>query len=180
MYDRRLEVFIRVAESGSFRKTAEELYISPQAVIKQINVLEDSMNLRLFARSHRGIVLTTGGKILYQETGHIIKYCQNTLARAQAAMQEKASVIRIGTSPITPAQVLVKLWPQIYKYCADVKFTLVNFDNCAEDVQEILDHLGKHIDLLVGMFDEKLLSRQQLCALRLSDEPLCCALPVIR
>lgn len=34
---------MRAADAGSFSKTAEEAYITPTAVIKQINLLEESL-----------------------------------------------------------------------------------------------------------------------------------------
>lgn len=40
MHDRHLDVFLLVAERGSFAKAAAELYLSSHAVIKQINLLE--------------------------------------------------------------------------------------------------------------------------------------------
>lgn len=43
MYNPQLNTFIRVAEAGSFNKAAEESYITPTAVIKQINLLEGSL-----------------------------------------------------------------------------------------------------------------------------------------
>ena len=43
MYNHQLDTFIVVADSGSFNKAAEALFISPPAVIKQINLLEDSL-----------------------------------------------------------------------------------------------------------------------------------------
>lgn len=39
MYNPQLETFLRVADAGSFSKTAGEAYITPTAVIKQINLL---------------------------------------------------------------------------------------------------------------------------------------------
>ena len=42
MYNPQLETFLRVADAGSFNKAAEESYITPTAVIKQINLLEES------------------------------------------------------------------------------------------------------------------------------------------
>ena len=48
MYNPQLETFIRVADAGSFNKAAEELFISPPAVIKQINLLEAQLGLTLF------------------------------------------------------------------------------------------------------------------------------------
>ena len=54
MYNPQLETFLRVADAGSFNKAAEESYITPTAVIKQINLLEESLGVKLFDRSHRG------------------------------------------------------------------------------------------------------------------------------
>ena len=47
MYNPQIETFIKVAD-GSFNKAAQELYITPTAVIKQINLLEKSLDLVLF------------------------------------------------------------------------------------------------------------------------------------
>lgn len=66
MYNPQLETFIRVADAGSFNKAAEESYITPTAVIKQINLLEASLNVKLFERTHRGLTLTKAGKSLYR------------------------------------------------------------------------------------------------------------------
>jgi len=36
-------------------------------------------------------------------------------------MQENIDIIRIGTSPMTPARVLIKLWSRIYELCPVIK-----------------------------------------------------------
>ena len=64
MYNPQLDTFICVVEAGSFSKAAEELYISAPAVIKQINSLENSLDLQLFERTHRGLIITEAGKSL--------------------------------------------------------------------------------------------------------------------
>ena len=51
MYNPQLDTFIRVADAGSFNKAAEESYITPTAVIKQINLLEDSLGIKLIVKS---------------------------------------------------------------------------------------------------------------------------------
>lgn len=48
MYNPQLETFIKVADAGSFNKAAEESYITTTAIIKQINLLEDSLKRRPF------------------------------------------------------------------------------------------------------------------------------------
>lgn len=81
MYNPQLETFLRVADAGSFNKAAEEAYITPTAVIKQINLLESSLDVKLFERTHRGLILTKAGKSLYQDTKYIIQYCKDSVTR---------------------------------------------------------------------------------------------------
>ena len=113
MYNPQLDTFIRVADAGSFNKAAEESYITPTAVIKQINLLEDSLGIKLFERTHRGLTLAEAGKSLYQDTKYIIQYWRGSVRGAKNAMRNNVSVIRIGSSPMTPAQLLMQLWPEI-------------------------------------------------------------------
>lgn len=178
MYNPQLETFLCVAEAGSFNRAAERLYISPPAVIKQINLLEENLDLQLFVRTHRGLILTEAGKSLYQDTKYIIQYCKDSVTRAKNAMQKSENVIRIGTSPMTPAQVLVDLWPKLQDYCPDTKFRLVPFDNTPENAREILANLGQNIDVVAGIFDETMLELRQCAGLELSKEPICCAVSV--
>lgn len=88
MYNPQLETFICVVEAGSFSKAANKLFISPPAVIKQINALESSLDLQLFARTHRGLVLTEAGKSLYNDAKYIIGYSKEAVIRAKDAMKK--------------------------------------------------------------------------------------------
>lgn len=178
MYNPQLETFLCVVESGSFNKAAEKLFISPPAVIKQINLLEDSLGVQLFVRTHRGLVLTEAGKSMYQDTKYIIQYCKDSVTRAKNAMQKSENIIRIGTSPMTPAQVLVDLWPKLQEYCPNTKFRLIPFDNTPENAREILANLGQNIDVVAGIFDKTMLSLRKCDGLELSKEPICCAVSV--
>lgn len=178
MYNPQLETFLRVADAGSFNKAAEESYITSTAVIKQINLLEESLGLKLFERTHRGLYLTKAGKSLYQDSKYIIQYCKDSVTRAKNAMQEDSNVIRIGTSPITPAQLLMQLWPKIQEQCPDIKFQIIPFENTPENAREILRNLGKNIDVVGGIFDETMLDLRSCAGLELSREPLCCAVSV--
>ncbi|MBD5543122.1 MAG: LysR family transcriptional regulator [Lachnospiraceae bacterium] len=178
MYNSQLETFLRVADAGSFNKAAEESYITPTAVIKQINLLEESLDVKLFERTHRGLILTKAGKSLYQDTKYIIQYCKDSVIRAKNAMQEDTNVIRIGTSPMTPAQLLMQLWPKIQVHCPDIKFQIVPFENTPENAREILGNLGRNIDVIGGIFDETMLDLRSCAGLELSREQFCCAVSV--
>ena len=178
MYNPQLETFIKVADCGSFNKASEELYISPSAVIKQINLLESSLNLRLFVRTHRGLVMTEAGKSLYHDAKYIIGYCNDSVNRARNAMQKDEAVIRIGTSPMTPGQFLMDMWASIHEICPDLKFQLVPFENNPHNSVEILKNLGKNIDIVAGLFDDNFLKVRKCNGLLLSYEPIRCAVSI--
>lgn len=178
MYNPPLDTFLRVADAGSFNRAAEECYITPTAVIKQINLLEGELGVRLFDRSHRGLTLTPAGRSLYRDTKYIIQYCRDSVTRAKNAMQAETSVVRIGSSPMTPAQLLMRLWSRVNELCPDIKFQIVPFENTPENAREILGNLGKNIDVVGGIFDETMLGLYGCDGLELSREPFCCAVSV--
>ena len=65
----KLRIFHTAAESGSFTHAAEKLGMSQSAVSRQISALEDDLNLKLFIRHARGLVLTEVGEQLFR-TAH--------------------------------------------------------------------------------------------------------------
>ncbi len=178
LYNPQLDTFIRVADAGSFSKAAEDAYITPTAVIKQINLLEGSLGVKLFDRSHRGLTLTKAGRSLYQDAKYVIQYCRDSVTRARNAMQEDASVIRIGSSPMTPAQLLMQLWSKVNELCPDIKFQIVPFENTPENAREILANLGRNIDVVGGIFDETMLTLRGCAGLELVRGPFCCAVSI--
>jgi len=178
LYHSHLEIFIKTADAGSFSKAAESMFITPSAVIKQINLLEENVDMPLFIRTHRGLTLTEAGKSLYKDAGKIMKLCNEAEERARKVMQKENAVIRIGSSPMTPAEVLVELWPMIYKENPELKFQLIPYENTPENAREILKNLGRDIDIVAGIFDDQLLHYRECSGIELSQEPLSIAVPI--
>lgn len=178
MYNPQLDTFIKAADAGSFSRAAEESFITPTAVIKQINLLEDTLGVKLFERSHRGLTLTKAGRSLYQDAKYIIQYCRDSVTRARNAMQEDSCIIRIGSSPMTPAQLLMDLWSKIQALYPDIKFQIVPFENTPENAREILANLGKNIDVIGGIFDETMLDLRGCSGLELVRGRFGCAVSI--
>lgn len=178
MYNPQLETFLRVADAGSFNKAAAESFITPTAVIKQINLLEETLGVSLFQRTHRGLLLTEAGKSMYQDAKYIIQYCRDSVARAKNAVKTENELLRIGTSPMTPASVLLELWPKIHERCPGMKFKLIPFDNTPENAREILGNLGQNIDVVAGIFDDTMLDLRHCAGVQLRMEPICCAVSI--
>lgn len=93
-------------------------------------------------------------------------------------MQEDGNVIRIGTSPMTPAQLLIPLWPKIQEQCPHMKFQIIPYENTPENAKEILANMEKTIDVVGGIFDETMLKLHHCDGLELSREPFCCAVSI--
>ena len=179
MYNPQLDTFICVVEAGSFSKAADKLYISPPAVIKQINSLENNLGVQLFARTHRGLVVTAAGESLYQDAKYMVNYSKEAIERAREAGNDEDDVIRVGISPMTPPQVFVELWPRIQEQYPKVKFKLVPFENTPENAREILANLGQNIDVIAGIFDDAMLELRKCNGVELSREPFCVAVACI-
>ncbi len=64
MDSNRLRYFLAVNETGSIRKAAEILRISPAALSKAIKLFESELNLTLITPSGRGVIVTREGKEL--------------------------------------------------------------------------------------------------------------------
>ena len=178
MYNPQLETFLYAAAAGSFSKAAEQMFITPTAVIKQINLLESTLDIKLFDRTHLGLTLTKAGVSFYKDAKYIIQYSKDSVSRAKNAMKGDDNVIRIGTSPMTPAQALIELWPTVHEQCPEIKFQMIPFENSLENASEILANLGRDIDIVVGLFDEVMLRLRQCAGFELSREPLCCAVSI--
>lgn len=177
MYNPQLKTFVQVATAGSFSKAAETLYITPAAVIKQINSLEARLGFPLFVRSRHGLTLTAAGESLLKDAQHIIRYAEDSLIRAKNALQGEQRILRIGVSLMTPTNALTALWPQVSALCPNIALQLVPFENNPVDGQRILRNLGKDIDIVLGVYDHAYLSSRKISAITLSHEPLMCAVP---
>lgn len=177
MYNKHLDTFVKVADLGSFSKAAEELYISPTAVIKQINLLENHLGITLFKRTHQGIALTNAGKSLYHDAQYMINYSRISIARAKKEEIDQRTTIRVGSSLITPSHILSRLWPEAQKYCPDLDFRIVPYENTIESTNDIFENFGRDIDVTVGLFDLRMLEYRKCSALRIDNIPLMCAVP---
>lgn len=115
---------------------------------------------------------------MYHDAKYVIQYCQESVGRAKNAMQKEDSVIRIGTSPMTPGHFLMNLWGEIHEICPEIKLQLVPFENTPENAREILRNLGTHIDLVCGAFDDTALENWKCDGCMLFHAPLRCAVSI--
>jgi DNA-binding transcriptional LysR family regulator len=68
-----LQAFLAVAETGSFSRAAERIFLTQPAISKRIATLEKQVGARLFDRIGRGIHLTEAGRELLARTRTVLK-----------------------------------------------------------------------------------------------------------
>jgi DNA-binding transcriptional LysR family regulator len=126
---RQLEIFVKVAELGSFSKAAESLYLTQPTVSEHIRTLEDQLGVRLLDRLGRGAAVTRGGQLL-------LSYAQRILAIAREARQAMDSFqgrmsgdLLIGASTIPGEYVLPPLIGRFKEKFPDISITLLIGDS---------------------------------------------------
>lgn len=166
MYNQMLDTFIAAADFGSFTKAAKHLYISPTAVMKQINTLENHLDIKLVERTPSGIRLTDSGAVIYQDAKFMIDYSKKSIANAKAANHAKDTTFCVGTSLLNPAKPFMDLWYRVNKDFPEYKLHLVPFEDNYEGILGEIGLLGEKFDFLIGVCDSKAwLSRCNFLAL---------------
>ncbi|MGN1234715.1 MAG: LysR family transcriptional regulator [Christensenellaceae bacterium] len=179
MYHPQIETFIAVADSGSFAKAGEMLFLSATAVMKQINALEKRIGVSLFVRTNHGLQLTESGKSFLQDAKYLTDYSARAIEKArEIENKEKNQTIRIGTSIMTPAKFLLDIWDEMHLYDKDLKIELIPFENNPVNSVEILRNLGKHIDIVAGLYDDDFLRERGCLAAKLYDKRILLAVPI--
>jgi len=93
-----LRTFIAVAETGSFSKTATQLYLTQPAVSKRIATLEESLGVALFDRIGRQARLTEAGKVFIERARRILNEWQDSRRELENLSSEVGGRLSIGTS----------------------------------------------------------------------------------
>ncbi|MBE6996409.1 MAG: LysR family transcriptional regulator [Ruminococcaceae bacterium] len=91
-------VFKEVAEAGNISEAAKKLYISQSAVSQSIKQLETALQARLFARSPRGVTLTSEGQMLYQYVRSALGLLATGEDKLSQAQQLLLGTLTIGAS----------------------------------------------------------------------------------
>jgi DNA-binding transcriptional LysR family regulator len=140
----RLVVFRTVAEQHSFRKAAEELYLTQPAVSLQIKALEEDIGVQLFDRTGAHIALTEAGKVLLgysQQANALFVQAEQEIA---ALSGDHAGQLALGASTTIAQYVLPRLLVEYCKENPRVHPTLIsgNTEQIVEAVEKQKIELG--------------------------------------
>ncbi|MGR6432326.1 LysR family transcriptional regulator [Rhizobium sp. PAMB 3174] len=145
----QLAVFAAVARAGSFRAAARELEIAPSAVSHAIGSLEESLGIRLLARTTRSVRPTEEGERLLATVVPAFAEIDAGLSAVTDSGNRPAGPLRI-TMPLLAAEDLVvpKLGEFVARY-PDIELDIRTNDRFEDIVENGFDaglRLGEHLE----------------------------------
>ena len=129
-------VFQEVARMGNISAAAQNLYISQSAVSQSIKQLEEQLQVRLFSRSTRGVVLTSEGKMLLDYVSHGLGLIQCGEEKLAQSRQLLTGELIIGASDTVTKTYLVSRLEAFHQNYPAIQIRILNGTS-----QMVLDYL---------------------------------------
>ncbi|TBR36756.1 MULTISPECIES: LysR family transcriptional regulator [Dyella] len=111
---RQLRAFLAVARLQHFRRAAEHLHLSQPAVSRHIAELESELEVRLFDRNTREVVLTDAGRYLQGAVERVLDELEGVLGQVHSEGQRRHGKVRVAAVPTLSAG----LMPEAIARCA--------------------------------------------------------------
>lgn len=106
---RDLDIFLVLAETGSFRRTAAQVHLSQSAVSGVIVRLEEALTTRLFDRTTRSVHLTVAGQVFVEQAKLLSAQTQEAVQRVQHITQVQSGKVSLAALPSLAATVVPKV-----------------------------------------------------------------------
>ncbi len=103
---RQIELFVAIAETGSFSRGAERICLTQSTASQHMATLEEEMGTVLFDRLGRGVLLTSGGEKFLQHARRILSERDALLQSMTDFRGFGNTLLKIGASNI-PANYLI-------------------------------------------------------------------------
>jgi Transcriptional regulator len=112
---KRMSVFAKVVELGSFTAAARQLEMSVSSISQTVSKLEDELQVKLLNRSTRSIGLTEAGKIYYQGCRRMLHEAQDVHEQLYAFNNTPIGTLRVGCSSTMAQNVLARITADMLK-----------------------------------------------------------------
>jgi DNA-binding transcriptional LysR family regulator len=103
---RHLRYFLAVGEASNFTKAAAQLRVAQPALSRQVQDLEDEIDVELMRRCPRGVRLTTEGRLFLEEVRELLKRTDESVEKVRALVRGKYGELRVGYAPIPAVEIL--------------------------------------------------------------------------
>ncbi len=157
---KRMSVFAKVVELGSFTAVAQQLQVSVSSVSQTISRLENELNIKLLNRSTRRIGMTEAGKIYYLGCQRML----NEVTRVHEQLYEfnntPVGTLRVGCSTTMAQNVMAPIAMHLLEDYPGLAIDLIT-DNPTPD---LITH-GLDLVLRTGHLENSALFSRQIGAM---------------
>jgi DNA-binding transcriptional LysR family regulator len=119
-----IEIFVQVAEKGTFTDAARALSLSPSVVSRRIQDLEQSLGATLFARSTRQMSLTEAGEAFYERCTRAISDLNDAESVVNNLYGKPSGTLRVSAVWAFAETVVLPLIPEFLRRYPDVRVKL--------------------------------------------------------
>ena len=120
------KVFCEVAKNQSFSNAAKKLYMTQPAVSQAIMQLEGELEVRLFTRTSRGVMLTNEGQLLYEYTNSAINLINAGEKKLQDAKGLIFGELKIGVGDTISRYFLLPYLEEFHNQSPNIKLKIMN------------------------------------------------------
>lgn len=121
---RDLDIFLVLAETGSFRRTATQVHLSQSAVSGVIARLEEALATRLFDRTTRSVHLTAAGTVFVEQARLLHAQTHEAVQRVRHITDIRTGQVRLAALPSLAATVVPKVMARFSAQYPEVALTL--------------------------------------------------------
>ncbi len=125
----KLRVFHAAAEAGSFTHAGETLGLSQSAVSRQVGALESDLDMPLFHRHARGLILTEQGEILLRTVKDVMGKLEAARLRLSEQREKPQGELRVTTTLGIGAHWLAPQLGEFLELYPDIKLRLILTDD---------------------------------------------------
>lgn len=119
-------VFHEVSKNQSFSKAAKELFMTQSAVSQAISRLEKELDVVLFHRTPRGVLLTDEGKVLAEHVGSALEIISVAEDKVLAYKGLRRGELRIAVGDTTARYFLLPYLEEFHAKFPGVKLKILN------------------------------------------------------
>ena len=105
---KQLEAFVRVAEMQSFTRAAKQMFMSQPAISFQIKALEEQLQVSLFRRDEKKVLLTEAGWLLLPEARQMLGHYKKIRAGLESLRGLETGRLSVGAGTI-PGEYLLPI-----------------------------------------------------------------------
>ena len=124
----KLKVFHVAAEAASFTHAGEQLGLSQSAVSRQVSALEQELNVPLFHRHARGLILTEQGDLLYRTAHDVFMKLEAVRTKLTDSREKPNGELRINTTAGIGVHWLTPRLGEFFDLYPDIRINLITSD----------------------------------------------------